>query len=154
MNNQFLQLTFNLRKDDRPSAPICDHSFAFPPPSPGAHPLRKRKGHRTETAGSVCGGLAISLKQASHYLGEPDQHGESGGGEEWTLKRKGQVCGPPYPSPASRPLSDQSLSKLYLNPLSSIVFDMFNFWLTSPVRLIKTRQYVAGNPAEAPYGSG
>lgn len=83
LNNQFLQLTFNLRKDDRPSAPICDHSFVFSPPSsPCAHPLRKRKGHRMEAAGSVCRVLEISLKQARHYLGEPDRHDEPAGGEE------------------------------------------------------------------------
>lgn len=155
-NNQFLQLTFNLRKDDRPSAPVCDHSFVFPPPSsPSTHPLRKRKGHRTEAAGSVCRVLAISLKQARHYLGEPDRHEEPGGDEEWTVKGQGQVCTPPSISPQQADPSQTKASvNIYFNPLGSIVFDTFNFWLTSPVRLIKTRQYLAGNPAEAPCGSG
>lgn len=34
------------------------------------HPLRKRKGHRMEAAGSVCVVLALSLKQVRQYLGD------------------------------------------------------------------------------------
>lgn len=102
LNNQFLQFTFNLQKDGRPSTPICNHNFVFHLPSfLGAHPLRKRKGHRVEAAGSVCGVLAISLKQVRHFLGDSDQQrSQREGGEEWTdPQEKGPSVWLPSPLP-------------------------------------------------------
>lgn len=107
-----------------------------------------------EATGSVCGVLEISLKQVEQYLEDLDWHEEPVGGEERTLKRKGQVCGPLTSPQQAEPSQLRALVSLYFDPLGSIIFDMRNFWLTSPVRLIKTCQFLARNPSEVPRGSG
>lgn len=70
------------------------------------------------------------------------------------VRAKAKCVPPPISPQQADPSQTKASVNLYFNPLGSIVFDMFNFWLTSPVRLIKTCQYLAGKPAEAPCGCG